>query len=65
MSIGTQYNVNLNWLLAGVAAEDGTTYEDEFEKRLIEVFRNLDDYDKTGKNKFEIELVYTNTMLNP
>ena len=38
--------MNLNWLLTGVAAEDGTTYEDEFEKRLIEVFRNLDDYDK-------------------
>ncbi|UJF33728.1 helix-turn-helix domain-containing protein [Paenibacillus hexagrammi] len=46
ISIRTQYNVNLNWLLTGVAAEDGTTYEDEFEKRMIEVFRNLDDYDK-------------------
>jgi transcriptional regulator with XRE-family HTH domain len=46
ISIRTQYNVNLNWLLTGVAAEDGTTYEDEYEKRLIEVFRNLDDYDK-------------------
>lgn len=46
ISIRTQYNVNLNWLLTGVAADDGTTYEDEFEKRLIEVFRNLDDYDK-------------------
>ncbi len=38
--------MNLSWLLTGVAAEDGTTYEDEFEKRLIEVFGNLDDYDK-------------------
>ncbi|WP_251578551.1 helix-turn-helix domain-containing protein [Paenibacillus sp. MER TA 81-3] len=46
ISIRTQYNVNLNWLLTGVATEDGATYEDEFEKRLIEVFRNLDDYDK-------------------
>ncbi|WP_347770729.1 helix-turn-helix transcriptional regulator [Gorillibacterium sp. CAU 1737] len=46
ISIRTQYNVNLNWLLTGVSAGDGTTYEDEFEKRLIEVFRNLDDYDK-------------------
>lgn len=46
ISIRTQYNVNLNWLLTGVAAEDGTTYKDEFEKRMIEVFRNLDDYDK-------------------
>ncbi|MBP1937293.1 hypothetical protein [Paenibacillus sediminis] len=26
--------------------EDGATYEDELEKRLIEVFRKLDDYDK-------------------
>lgn len=46
ISIRTQYNVNLNWLLTGVAAEDGTKYKDEFEKRMIEVFRNLDDYDK-------------------
>ncbi|WP_397332680.1 hypothetical protein [Paenibacillus sp. JSM ZJ436] len=38
--------MNLNWLLVGNAAEDGATYEDELEKRLIEVFRNLDDYDK-------------------
>ncbi|MEI7028319.1 helix-turn-helix domain-containing protein [Paenibacillus sp. y28] len=50
ISIRTQYNVNLNWLLTGVAAEDGTTYEDEFEKRMIEVFRNLDDYDWTVKS---------------
>lgn len=46
LSIRTQYNVSLNWLLTGVNAEDGTTYEDEFERRLIEVYRNLDDYDK-------------------
>ncbi|MNJ69449.1 HTH-type transcriptional regulator Xre [compost metagenome] len=46
ISIRTHYNVNLNWLLTGVAAEDGTIYEDEFEKRLIDGFRNLDDYDK-------------------
>lgn len=38
--------MNLNWLLTGAATEDGATYEDEFEKRLNEVFRNLDDYDK-------------------
>ncbi|GLI04420.1 hypothetical protein YDYSG_04500 [Paenibacillus tyrfis] len=46
ISIRTQYNVNLNWLLTGVAAEDGATYEDELENRLIEVFKHLDDYDK-------------------
>lgn len=38
--------MNLNWLLTGIATEDGTTYEDEFEKRLIKVFRNIDDHDK-------------------
>ena len=46
ISIRTQYNVNLNWLLTGVATEDGTIYEDKLEKRLIEVFRNLEDNDK-------------------
>ncbi|MGG1554261.1 helix-turn-helix domain-containing protein [Paenibacillus ferrarius] len=46
ISIRAQYNVNLNWLLIGATAEEGTTYEHEFEKKLIEVFRNLDDYDK-------------------
>ncbi len=38
ISIRTQYNVNLNWLLTGVNSEDGITY--------VEVFRNLNDYDK-------------------
>ncbi|MNJ05304.1 hypothetical protein D3C73_1665390 [compost metagenome] len=38
--------MNLNWLLTGADAEDGATYEDDSEKRLIEVFRKLDDYDK-------------------
>lgn len=46
ISIRTQYNVNLNWLLTGVNSEDGITYEDEIEKNLIDVFRNLDDYHK-------------------
>jgi transcriptional regulator with XRE-family HTH domain len=46
ISIRTQYNVNLNWLLTGVIEEDGITYEDDYEKTLIEVFRNLNDYDK-------------------
>ncbi|MFD2610820.1 helix-turn-helix domain-containing protein [Paenibacillus gansuensis] len=47
VSIRAQYTVNLNWLLTGVAVDDGMTYEDQFEKRLIEVFRNLDDYNKS------------------
>ncbi|BFH71007.1 hypothetical protein J27TS7_58440 [Paenibacillus dendritiformis] len=38
--------------MTGVNAEDGTTYEDEFERRLIEVYRNLDDYDKNEKIEF-------------
>ncbi|WP_350340493.1 hypothetical protein [Paenibacillus hexagrammi] len=46
ISIRTQYNVNLNWLLIGVTAEDGTTYEDNYDKKLIDVFRGLNDYDK-------------------
>ncbi|MNG13756.1 Antitoxin PezA [compost metagenome] len=29
LSIRTQYNVNLNWLLTEAAAEDGATYEDD------------------------------------
>ncbi|MBN3523689.1 helix-turn-helix domain-containing protein [Paenibacillus apiarius] len=45
-SIGTHYNVNLNWLLTGRTSGDGVTYEDDNEKGLIELYRNLDDYDK-------------------
>ncbi|MBO2946180.1 helix-turn-helix transcriptional regulator [Paenibacillus sp. F411] len=46
ISIRTQYNVNLNWLLTGVDTDDGVTYVEEIEKNLIDVFRNLDDYHK-------------------
>ncbi|MED4599996.1 helix-turn-helix transcriptional regulator [Paenibacillus validus] len=46
ISIRTQYNVNLNWLLTGVDSNDGDTYDDYYEEKLIEVFRNLNDYDK-------------------
>ncbi|MGX4587958.1 helix-turn-helix domain-containing protein [Paenibacillus chitinolyticus] len=38
ISIRTQYNVNLNWLLTGVDLNDGNTYEDSYGKKLIEVF---------------------------
>lgn len=46
VSIRTHFNVNLNWLLTGKDSEDGITYEDNYEKRLVEVFRSLNDYDK-------------------
>jgi transcriptional regulator with XRE-family HTH domain len=32
ISIRTQYNVNLNWLLTGADAADGATYEGDSEK---------------------------------
>ncbi|WP_210190633.1 hypothetical protein [Paenibacillus uliginis] len=57
--------MNLNWLLTGVAAEDGTTYEDEFEKRLIEVFRNLDDYDKNEIIEFIRVKIFTGLSPTP
>ena len=46
ISTRRQYNVNLNWLLTGTSSEDGTTFDDESERKLIQFFRNLDDYDK-------------------
>jgi transcriptional regulator with XRE-family HTH domain len=46
ISIRTQYNVNLNWLLTGLNSEDGITYEDENEKNLLNAYRNLDEYHK-------------------
>ncbi|WP_369995985.1 helix-turn-helix domain-containing protein [Paenibacillus sp. RC84] len=45
ISIRIQYKVNTNWLLTGVDSEDGITYEDYDEERLIEVYRNLNNYD--------------------
>jgi transcriptional regulator with XRE-family HTH domain len=59
ISIRVQYNVNLNWLLVGVDSEDGITYEDYDEKKLVEVYRNLNDYDK---NEI-IEIVQLKTRL--
>ncbi|WP_084654085.1 helix-turn-helix domain-containing protein [Paenibacillus zanthoxyli] len=41
ISIRTYYNVNLNWLLTGVDSDDGNTYEDNYTKKLTEVFRGL------------------------
>ncbi|WP_420488818.1 helix-turn-helix domain-containing protein [Paenibacillus caui] len=42
ISIRTQYNVNLNWLLTGVAAEDGATYDDyESRKGLLKFLEIL------------------------
>jgi hypothetical protein len=38
--------VNLNWLLTGVNSVDGITYEDYEEIKLVEIYRNLNDYDK-------------------
>lgn len=46
VSIRVQYNINLNWLLTSVDLEDGFTYEDHEEKKLLENYRNLTDYDK-------------------
>ena len=50
LSLRQQYNVNLNvnlnWLLTGSDAEDGTTYKDDSEKQLLERYRRLNDYDK-------------------
>ncbi|WP_159884494.1 helix-turn-helix domain-containing protein [Paenibacillus puerhi] len=46
ISIRTQYNVNLNWLLTGKDLKKGEIFEDDYEKTLIQVFRILDDYDK-------------------
>ncbi|WP_127593844.1 helix-turn-helix domain-containing protein [Paenibacillus lautus] len=46
ISIRAQYNVNFNWLLTGVDSEDGITYEDYEEIKLVEIYRNLNDYDK-------------------
>lgn len=46
VSLRQQYNVNLNWLLTGSIAEDGTTYNDDSEKLLLEGYRRLNDYDK-------------------
>lgn len=59
ISIRAQYNVNLNWLLTDVDSEDGITYEDYYEKKLVEVYRNLNDYDK---NEI-IEIVLLKTRL--
>lgn len=36
-SIGIHYNVNLNWLLIGENSGDGVTYEDDNDKRLIDL----------------------------
>ncbi|MEX3618803.1 helix-turn-helix domain-containing protein [Paenibacillus glucanolyticus] len=46
ISIRTRYNVNLNWLLTGADSDDGITYEDPHEKKLVETYRKLNDYDK-------------------
>lgn len=59
ISIRAQYNVNLNWLLSDVDSDDGITYEDYYEKKLVEVYRNLNEYDK---NEI-IEIVQLKTRL--
>lgn len=46
VSLRQQYYVNLNWLLTGNDSEDGTTYKDDNEKKLLEGYRRLSDYDK-------------------
>ncbi|GFZ93729.1 transcriptional regulator [Paenibacillus marchantiophytorum] len=46
ISIRVEYKVNLNWLLAGYDSTDGFTYDDSSEKKLIEEYRSLNDYDK-------------------
>ncbi|MCK8487059.1 helix-turn-helix domain-containing protein [Paenibacillus sp. MBLB2552] len=46
ISLRQQYNVNLNWLLTGSEADDGTTYKDVSEEQLLEGYRKLNDYDK-------------------
>lgn len=51
--------MNLNWLLTDVDSEDGITYEDYYEKKLIEVYRSLNEYDQ---NEI-IEIVLLKTRL--
>ncbi|WP_430110992.1 helix-turn-helix domain-containing protein [Paenibacillus sp. B1-33] len=64
ISIRTHYNVNLNWLLTGIATEDGTAYEDEFEKRLIEIFGNIDEYNKNEIIEFiRVKIFKINTVV--
>jgi hypothetical protein len=46
ISIRVQYKANLNRLLAGNDSADGFTIEDSNEKKLIEEYRCLNDYDK-------------------
>lgn len=45
ISIRARYDVDLNWLLAGVDSVDGITYEDHPEKELVETYRKLNGYD--------------------
>lgn len=46
VAIRGEYNINLNWLLTGLDTEDGITYEDHNEKKLVKAYRELNDYDK-------------------
>lgn len=45
ISIRNKYNVDLNWLLTG-DSDQGDTYEDYYEKKLVEIFSDLNNYDK-------------------
>ncbi|MNN88968.1 Helix-turn-helix domain protein [compost metagenome] len=46
IAIRVEYDINLNWLLTGFETEDGITYADDVEKKLVKVYRELNDYDK-------------------
>jgi transcriptional regulator with XRE-family HTH domain len=55
ISIGLKYQVNLDWLLLGSLGEDSLTYQNEIEKELLMVYRDLSDYDQ--KEILEIVLL--------
>ncbi|KHL96772.1 hypothetical protein QW71_05060 [Paenibacillus sp. IHB B 3415] len=46
IAIRVKYNVNLNWLLTGLDTEDGVTYGDYNQKNVVEIYKELNDYDK-------------------
>ncbi|MNB86205.1 hypothetical protein D3C75_331420 [compost metagenome] len=46
LTIRLQYDVNINWLLTDLDSEDGITYEDYNEKKLVNAYKELNDYDK-------------------
>ncbi|MEK5029884.1 helix-turn-helix transcriptional regulator [Paenibacillus sp. FSL R7-0302] len=46
IAIRLNYIVNLNWLLTGLEIENGVIYEDQDEKKLVNIYRELNDHDR-------------------